>query len=136
MNFLSEELVVKEAIASATKEILVNGTAIDTESTAIDILNIIQKDIALLIKSKVTLVTPGTTFTTTVSISHCETVDGTFVVLPDIVFKGTVKTVAQTATFGLIGIKHDQLYRYIKIKVSVNGLDGDTSVICADILAM
>lgn len=135
MYFLSEQLKVKEALASATKEIAVNDTAIDYESAAIDIMDCFHKDMALLVKSKVNKVSGATTFTTVVSISHCDTEAGQFEEVNNIVFKNE-PAVLDTETFNLIGVKADELKRYIKVKVSVNGKDGDTSIVAADILYM
>lgn len=135
MYFLSEQLKVKEALASATKEIAVNDTAVDYESNAIDIMDCFHKDVALFVKSKVNKISSSTTFTTTVSVSHCDTESGVFEEVNQIVFKEE-PNVEDTKLFKLVGLKVDELKRYIKVKVSVNGKDGDTSVVSADILYM
>lgn len=133
-KFLSEDSVVIEFIKPVVKTIATTATPVVTASSAIDMLNHIQKDIAVLLKSNATVAGTGT-MATTVAITHCDTSNGTFVAIPDLAFKSTVSAMAKTASQIYFGLKSDQLKRYVIITVTIDGVAADTSVISADIIA-
>lgn len=112
MNFLSEDLVVIPALNDQSLE-----ADVKKESEVLDILNALQKDIVILAKTNLE---DGQELS--FSISHCDTNDGDFVALDELVFKSSHK-IASANKVCLCGIKQDQLKRYVKIGVTTSEAD-------------
>ena len=109
MNFLSEDLIV---IPALNDQSLVADVA--SVSAAIDILPALQKDIAILAKTNL-----EDDQVLEITLSHCDTSDGVFVVLDELAFKESYQVVSKNKVC-LLGIKHDQLKRYVKVSVKTS----------------
>lgn len=114
-TFLSETIALANLIDS--KSVTATADGVEEVSEVIE-QPYIQGDIAVLVKTNIT----GDGDKVSISkIEHCDTKDGTFEYVDLIAVKQPEKVVDKDEPIKLLGIKVDQLKRFIKITLKAEG---------------
>lgn len=114
LNFLSEKLVIADIKVDGSQAF--DKTSIGGELTA-------QSDLLVVIKK-----TNATDKITEVVVSHCDTNNGTFEEVGDLVLKEKLP-IDDGTIYSKIGLKEDQLKQYVKVNATIktSGDSGSTS---------